>query len=90
MVKYEDREFKISSKANKFIKSLPDEKRQKVKAAIEQLINNDTATLNIVRLLPHPKEFRLRVDDVRILFKSDKKMLFIFKAGYRGKVYKKK
>ena len=29
MVKYEDREFKISSKANKFIKTLPKAKREK-------------------------------------------------------------
>jgi len=88
MVKYKDREFKISSKANKFIKSLPAVKRAKIKEAVESLIKNETESLNIKRLLPHPKEFRLRVDDVRLLFKSDKEMLFIFKAGYRKDIYK--
>jgi mRNA-degrading endonuclease RelE of RelBE toxin-antitoxin system len=83
MVKYEAREFKISSKANKFIKSLPAVKRAKIKKTVESLIKNETENLNIKRLLPHPKEFRLRVDDVRLLFKSDKEMLFIFKAIYK-------
>lgn len=88
MVKYKDREFKISSKANKFIKSLPVTKREKIKAAVQDLINNETEHLNIRRLLPHPKEFRLRVDDVRLLFCSDKKLLFIFKAGFRKNIYR--
>lgn len=88
MVKYDDREFKISAKANKFIKSLPDVKRKKVKQAVQALINNETESLNIRRLLPHPKEFRLRVDDVRLLFRSDKELLFIFKAGFRKNIYR--
>jgi mRNA-degrading endonuclease RelE of RelBE toxin-antitoxin system len=88
MVKYDDREFKISRKANKFIKNLPDIKRKKVKQAVQNLINNNTENLNIRRLLPHPKEFRLRIDDVRLLFTSDKEILFIFKAGYRKNIYK--
>ncbi len=88
MVKYEDREFKISSKANKFIKSLPKAKREKIKETVECLIENRTDNLNIKRLLPHPKEFRLKVGDVRLLFKADKEIFFIFKAGYRKNIYK--
>ena len=88
MVKYEDREFKISSKANKFIKTLPADKREKIKEAVQNLIDNNTEHLNIRRLLPHPKEFRLRVDDVRLLFRSDKELLFIFKAGFRKDIYR--
>ena len=88
MVKYENREFKISSKANKFIKTLPKTKREKIKGAVERLMNKDTEQLNIKRLLPHPKEFRLKVGDVRLLFKSDKEILFIFDAGYRKDIYK--
>jgi len=88
MVKYEKRKFKISAKANKFIKALPKTKREKVKGAVECLINNDTDQLKIKRLLPHPKEFRLRVGDVRLLFKSDKETLFIFDAGYRKNIYR--
>ncbi|WP_300462719.1 hypothetical protein [Desulfobacula sp.] len=67
MVKYEDREFKISSKANKFIKTLPKAKQGKIKEAVGCLIENQTENLNIKRLLPHPNEFRLKVDDVRLM-----------------------
>ncbi|HRF91566.1 MAG TPA: hypothetical protein PLF65_12265 [Desulfobacter postgatei] len=88
MVKYEDREFKISTKANKFIKSLPAAKREEIKEAVQNLIDNNTEHLNIRRLLPHPKEFRLRVDDIRLLFRSDKELLFIFKAGFRKDIYR--
>ncbi len=88
MVKYENRKFKISTKANKFIKSLPKPKRIKIKGAVECLMNNDTEQLNIKRLLPHPKEFRLKVGNVRLLFKSDKETLFIFDAGYRKDIYR--
>ena len=88
MVKYEDRKFKISSKANKFIKSLSKAKREKIKYAVELLIDNQTDRLNIRRLMPYPKEFRLKIDDVRLLFRSDKDILFIFKAGYRKDIYK--
>jgi len=82
------RELKISKKANKFIVSLPKRERRSVKEAIEKLINNDTEALDIKRLLPYPKEFRLRVGNIRILFRSTKEQLFIFKAGYRGDIYK--
>ena len=88
MVKYEDREFKISTKANKFIKSLPAAKREEIKEAVQNLIDNNTEHLNIRRLLPHPKEFRLRVDDIRLLFRSDKELLFIFKAGFIEDIYR--
>jgi len=82
------RDLRISRKANKFILSLPDKERKAVKKAIQKLISNDTEGLNIKRLLPYPKEFRLKVGNVRILFRSTKSELFIFKAGYRGDVYK--
>jgi len=82
------RDLRISRKANKFILSLPDKERKAVKKAIQKLISNDTEGLNIRRLLPYPKEFRLKVGNVRILFRSTKSELFIFKAGYRGDVYK--
>jgi len=88
MVTYGDREFKISSNAHKFIKSLPSAKRKKIKEAVRCLMENTTDNLNIKRLLPHPKEFRLKVNDVRLLFRSDKEMLFIFKAGYRKNIYR--
>ncbi|MEZ4528263.1 MAG: hypothetical protein R2941_20310 [Desulfobacterales bacterium] len=88
MVKAEDRIFRISRKADKFIRSLPEGKRKSVKEAVQKLTENKTQGLDIRRLFPNPKEFRLRIDDVRILFRATKEELFIFKAGYRGHVYK--
>lgn len=88
MVNYGEREFKISSNANKFIKSLPQAKRKKIKEAVQCLMENQTDNLNIKRLLPYPKEFRLKIDDVRLLFRSDKELLYIFKAGYRKDIYR--
>ena len=84
----EERCFKISKQAHKFIKFLSENQRRLVKRAVSKLIASDASTLDIKRLAPYPHEFRLRVGKVRILFRADKKMLFIFKAGFRGDVYK--
>ena len=88
MVDPEARAFIIIRQADDFIKSLPDKRRAAVKKAISKLIDNDLAGLDIKRLLPYPHEFRLRIGKVRVLFKSTKEQLFIFKAHYRGQAYK--
>ena len=85
----EERNLKISKRANKFIMSLSANQRKPIKKAIDKLIDGDTTSLDIKKLLPYPKEFRLRVGDIRILFKSTREELFIFKADYRGDVYKR-
>jgi len=89
MVADPGRELKISRKANGFIQSLPEKERKAVKTAVEKLIAGDVQGLDIVRLLPYPKEYRLRIGRIRILFESTPQRLFIFKAEYRGSVYKK-
>jgi mRNA interferase RelE/StbE len=83
------RELKISRQADRFILSLNDKERQAVKDAIGRLVSGDTQGLDIVRLLPHPKEYRLRVGRVRVLFQASEARLFIFKAEYRGAVYRR-
>ena len=83
-----ERVLKISRKADKFIMSLPVNQRKPIKEAIGKLIEGDSANLDVRKLLPYPKEFRLRVGNVRILFKSTREELFIFKADYRKDVYK--
>lgn len=85
----EERILKISKKADKFIMSLPANQRKPIKEAIGKLIAGDATNLDIRKLLPYPKEFRLRVGNVRILFKSTREELFIFKADYRKDVYKR-
>ena len=89
MVDPDTRQFKISKKADKFIKSLPDDIRKEVKEAVSNLITGGFQNLDIKRLPPYPHEYRLRVGKIRLLFKSERGLLFIFKAGFRGDVYKK-
>lgn len=88
MVDPDPRAFSISRQANEFIKSLPIKRRKAVRKAIQRLIDNDLAGLDIKRLLPYPHEFRMRIGKVRVLFRSTKEQLFIFKAHYRGQAYK--
>ena len=82
------RQFKISKQANKFILSLPGDLREKIKIVVTRLMSGEMETLEIARLEPYPNEYRLRVGKVRILFRSTDQLLFIFKAGFRGDVYK--
>ncbi len=79
---------RISRQANKFIKSLPEKRRKAVKSAINMLVKEGFSSLDIKRLLPYPNEFRLRIGKMRILFKYKDEQIFIFKAHYRGTVYK--
>lgn len=89
MVGQPGRQLRISRQADKFIRSLSDKEREAVKKAVERLISGDLEGLDIARLLPYPKEYRLRVGRIRVLFESTTDRLFIFKAEYRGTVYKK-
>jgi len=84
----QNRSLKISKQAHKFIKSLPEKQRKAVKTTINMLIEEGFHGLDIKRLLPYPNEFRLRIGRVRILFRYTDEQLFIFKAHYRGTVYK--
>jgi mRNA interferase RelE/StbE len=81
------RQFKISKQAQKFIVSLPEDQRERIKEAISRLIAGDLSQLDIKKLAPHQHEYRLRVGKIRILFWADSEGLFIFKAGFRGDVY---
>jgi mRNA interferase RelE/StbE len=86
MVSRAGRELKISKQADRFIRSLPEAERQAVKQGISRLIEGATQGLDMARLLPHPREYRLKIGKVRILFESSRERLFIFKAEYRGTV----
>lgn len=88
MVADKARELLISKQANGFIRSLPANQRQKIKQAVERILDGDFVGLDIKKLQPHPHDFRLRVGNVRVLFTSEPERLFLFKAGFRGDVYK--
>ena len=83
-----ERRFEISRKADQFIQSLPEKLRLRIKEAIGFLISGDVNQLDIKSLTNHPHEYRLRVGRIRILFHADKELLFIYKAGFRGDIYK--
>jgi len=83
-----ERQFRISRQADKFISSLPEKERKKVKKAVSYLITGNTESLDIKKFVGYPKEFRLRVGKIRLLFKSTPEMLFIFKADFRKDVYR--
>lgn len=82
------RELVISRKAQAFIMALPETARKKIKEAVTRIVAGDMTGLDIKRLRPHPHDYRLRVGGVRILFTSDAERLFVYKAGYRGDIYK--
>ena len=84
-----ERRFEISRKADQFIQNLPEKLRLRIKEAIGYLIAGNVNHLNIKALTNHPHEYRLRVGRIRILFHADKDLLFIYKAGFRGDVYRK-
>ncbi len=88
MVAAKRRTLKISNRAHKAVLALPEELRSRVKDAVARLAAGDTQGLDIKPLAPYPDEFRLRVGRVRILFRLEDELLFIFKAGFRGDVYK--
>ena len=83
-----ERRFEISRKADQFIQSLSVKMRRRIKEAIDCLIQGDINNLDIRSLSPYPHEYRLRVGKIRILFRADRELLFIFKAGFRGDIYK--
>jgi mRNA interferase RelE/StbE len=68
--------------------NLPAKLRLRIKEAVTCLIRGDVHHLDIKRLSPYPHEHRLRVGKIRILLRADKELLFIFKAGFRGEIYK--
>lgn len=88
MVGPQGRELAISRQAQKFILSLPPAIRARIREAVSRILAGDFANLDIKRLEPHPHDFRLRMGKIRILFTADKERLFIFRAGFRGGVYK--
>jgi len=73
----------------KDIRTIPKDKLQRIKRAIERLKYFPDVT-NVRHLMAHPlADFRLRVGEYRILFDVDfsKKRIVILKIGHRKDVY---
>jgi mRNA interferase RelE/StbE len=82
------RRVEISRRAQAFILSLPENLRQKIKAAMERIILGDFTGLDVKKLTGHPQDYRLRVGRVRILFTLDGDRLLVYRAAFRGEAYK--
>ncbi len=82
------RRFEISRRANEFILSLPAALRQKIKESIGRAITGDFTGLDVKKLTGHSRDYRLRVGRVRILFTVEEDRLLVYRAGFRGTVYK--
>lgn len=72
-----------SKQSLKFLKEQDKPTAQRIISAIGKLPSGD------VKKLQGEEYFRLRVGDFRVIFSQTGEILYIFKIGNRGEVYKK-
>lgn len=77
-------------KIEKALKKLSDKERQKIKIVLSKLISGKTANLDIKKLKDRSDIFRLRVGDLRIIYRLDsKEKIQVLSIGRRNeKTYK--
>ena len=78
---------KFHRKAVKFINSLPNHEKSRIKVAIENLLVNPSAC-DIKVLQGYDDLYRLRVGNYRIIYTKDNTILYIANIGNRGDIYK--
>lgn len=74
-------------KAIKFINSLSQHDKQRIKSAIENLVVNPSVC-DIKPLQGYKDLYRMRVGNYRIIYTKDNTILFIADIGNRGDIYK--
>jgi len=72
-----------TSQATGFLNKQPAKKSERIKKAINALPAGD-----VKKLCGIPNGYRLRIGDVRILFKRDGEQINVIKIDNRGDVYK--
>ena len=79
----------IDKKVETFIKRQSQTQALRLRNAIEALAENPRPQ-GCKKLKGHDDAYRIRVGDVRILYtvNDDVVTVYVFKAGYRGDVYK--
>ena len=83
--------YEFSNEAKKFLKRLEKPTIIRILKAIESICDTPTNHPNIKRMKGYEGEiYRLRVGDFRILYEiiKDKLVIFVFRIGSRGDVYK--
>lgn len=74
----------------KQLKKLPWKKREQVIEKLKKLsINPYTEEINIKKLSGTSRSYRLRVDDIRVIYELDQssQKIYIWKIGFRGQIY---
>ena len=77
----------IRRKAEKFIRKLPRQDKERVLSAIYRLPEGE----DIKKLQGHERLMRLRVGDYRIIYRMDngRLIVLVIDAGSRGDIYKR-
>ncbi len=80
----------IHKNALKFLESLDEKRRSKIKNAIEKLKFFPLVKMDVVKIKGFENSFRLKVGNIRVWFEYDKssKIIFIRKIGFREGFYK--
>lgn len=78
-----------SREADKVLTNMARNVREQVIAKIEELARDPYAANNNVRRLRGRREYRLRVQDWRVIYRvlDDRLVLLVIKIGTRGQVY---
>lgn len=78
----------MPDKITKFIKSLDEKTRQRLKKNLQEIKNNPTKNADIKKLSNFGKNcYRLRVGKIRIIYKVDKNSVSIVDIDWRGNIY---
>jgi len=79
----------INKRVNKFIDSLPNSERIKEKLRrLRYLKSNQKLGLDIARFKGKQKDrYRIRIGEIRFIFKVVENRIFIDAGDYRGRIY---
>lgn len=75
-------DIKYSKQAYKYLKKLHKPKREQIITAIEKIPEG-----NIIKLRGYNDLYRLRVNDYRVIYTHDFKVIKVEKIGSRGDIY---
>lgn len=75
-------DIKYSKQAYKYLKKLHKPKREQIITAIEKIPEG-----NIIKLKGYNDLYRLRVNDYRVIYTHDFKVINVEKIGSRGDIY---
>jgi mRNA interferase RelE/StbE len=82
------KEVKIAPKAKKYLDSLKEPHKSRIKQAVEKLSND--APQGDIKAMSGYNDYRLRVGDYRVLFEVEKDFIYVEEIGLRGQIYKRR